>query len=264
MGAQTQRELGAGAVQARLHGAQGQAGDVGDLFVGEVFEVSQNDEAALLFGQGAQVVLEQRRQRTSADPPLGIARFTSASVWIKDTATNDRVVEIGVVAVVPALEKLQAVEGPVAGDPIDPRRQFALAAKARQVMKQGDEDLLREIFRLATIVQQAHSDGKHPVGKQRHERVEGGGVAGSGAAREGFFDAFNDDTAFETSGVCSAGALVGNRQDNRIQARVSALGSCPLSHEVEGSADGHRGADTGAAPLVPADPLRALVGLAPT
>jgi hypothetical protein len=88
-------ELGAGAVEAGLHGAQRQAGDVGDLLVGEVLEVAEDDEGALLFGQRAEVGLEDAREslRVQAEDrvlPLTVAGLgtpretpgSSRSAWL--------------------------------------------------------------------------------------------------------------------------------------------------------------------------------------
>jgi len=82
------------------------------------------------------------------------------------------------------LARREAVQAQSRADPVEPRRQPGLAAKAREGPMRSEEHLLGDLLGLGPVAEHPESDPEDPMLVGSHELLEGLGVPGSKPVEE--------------------------------------------------------------------------------
>ena len=171
----------AGARQARLHGADGDAERKRDLFVAQAVDFAQHDRRPLIERQVVERVLQLRLASSfCASTRSGVGLAAREKLAVRRDVRIERDL-VGPVA--PAPEAV-AVARLVDGNAIDPGPQARLAAEAMDGAEDAEEDFLREVERFVAVAEQVHRQlDDHPL-VLGHQLGAGGLVAGGAPLHE--------------------------------------------------------------------------------
>ena len=154
----------AAAVDAGLHGSDGDVQHSGDLLVRQVLDVGQDQRHAVLLGDQ----LQRARDVDRIDRGVGVIGDRRAGLGHLVVLIGDQP-EHGLAATLP-----QDVVAGVDGHAVEPRRERGLAAELRELAEHRDERILRGVPRVLGVAQDAQGNVVDPrlvTLDERHERL---------------------------------------------------------------------------------------------
>ncbi len=157
------RQRHAGADQQRLDARDGGVHRLGDLLVGEVVDLAQQQRGALRLGKLVHVLEQVAQVGTPVD----------------DVGSRDAVgVDLIVHRVAPVGDGLaQVVQAPVAGDPVEPGPRVDVALVGQHGVVGGGEHLLQDVLGVLLRGQHVPAEGEQPGPVAVEQHLEGADAA---------------------------------------------------------------------------------------
>lgn len=148
--------------EPRTHGTDGDAGHVGRLLIAKLFDITKNNDQAMiriegleLLGQPGRKLRALQRGEGVGDPGwLEIQRITTIS---GELVGSD---------LVPGTPRLERVEVQVPQDPGKPGQHGLALAKPVKCAECADQRLLGQVRRLVPVAAQRQGDAKEPLMKR--------------------------------------------------------------------------------------------------
>jgi len=156
--------------QQRLHGGNGGLHRLGDLLVGEVVQLPQQQRGPLALGKLADV-LDEMADTLLLEDPIAYRLGVGAQVDVHRVDAGGR-------------GAAQLVEAAVAGDPVKPRPDVDRPIVGNQGVVGGDEYLLQDVLGVLLAAQHVSAEGKEPGAVPLDQDLEGPLVAGPGQGNQ--------------------------------------------------------------------------------
>lgn len=167
-------------MDAALGGGDGDAERGGDVLVGPAFDIAQNERSSDIERKGAQLRDERGNLLSLAGLHVGGQRLDRGRVGPQPCLElGGRVERLGVEPSPPvSLERL------VDGDAIEPRKGSGVSAEALEIAPRLDERVLRGLFNVPVVIEQARENSSDAALEEADEVCERGQVALAGADEE--------------------------------------------------------------------------------
>ena len=179
LGGKQDSESGAAAGEARLDGAEVGVEDLGDLLVGEVFDLAEDDDGAVGLGQLAEGGLDAKTElglggvvegRTGAVGEGGSeGEGLAGGVGLVGLGGGVDADLLAFVAGLPAA----LVGGLVQGDAVEPGAQAGVAVELANAAEDLDEDFLGDVGGVGGVVEAAADEGVEGLMVLGDEQAEG-------------------------------------------------------------------------------------------